>query len=244
MPEPPEKAVAIDRTSGTEEEGQDAAAQIAQVVHRARQAGFDVIASETDEDVKGDSPWENRSGLQRALAIARDAPAVLVVREPSRLWRGRPERGLALIETIPNLEVLGKSSWSRRRGAWRDDSIGAQIARFVDLVLANQEKANVIERTGAAMTELKEGRRQTRSGKPHHRPPWEPIPHALEAARRCFYEESGSQNDAVEAYRRASGYYDVKDPEARKKRDASRTVLVERLRALSPVGKRDLSERG
>jgi hypothetical protein len=239
-----------DRTSGDEEEGQDAEAQAAETAHRAAEL-FEVKGVEWDEDVPGDTPWDERAGMMLALGRSRARGRVFVTRNPSRLWRGRPGAGLALAESIPDLEVLGKAHWSRRAGVWVHDEDGDEVLRFVDAWQAWTTKRGIREETQVAMTAIKEGRRATRSGKPHHRPPKELLPDALEAARRAYFVEGATEREARDAYREAAGFNLVTDERARKRRDVSRTVLIGRLKALGPpaglvgsVGKAGRSERG
>lgn len=248
----PERGVVYDRTSKDEASGQDPAAQLADTLHRARVAGF-VVADEDvfgDSDVSGDSLWTEREGLQAALARARERGAVLVVREVSRLSRFRPEVGLALIGGlaapvidwlarehrltavleardlggIQDLTVLGKAQWERREGRWVNDDDGSVLLRDVDLWSTWGEKRRAVERSRAAIEAIMEGRRPTRTGRRPGREKKDIDPEHVEAARRIL-AKGGSLNDAREHVRALRGYYAVKDPDAKKRRDVGKGTL-------------------
>lgn len=163
-------AVVYDRVSGDEAEGQDGAAQLAQVVHRSIGAGFNPAWSSREEDVPGDAPWADRKNLLHALATARANGAVVVVREVTRLWRGRPAEGLALLATVPDLEVLDAPEFARRGGAWLRDADADELLRFVGLWSSWSEKRRTIARVRFVMDELKNDRRATKSGRALGRP--------------------------------------------------------------------------
>lgn len=159
----------------------------------------------------------------------------MLVRSPDRLWRGLPEEGVLLPEReVPNLEVLDSPRWRRIGGAWEFNDPADRLSRYVDAWAAWRDREDDQVKSQRALDAIRDGRRETKSKKPPHRPPWVPIPAALEAARACL-ASGGSQRKAVEAYREAAGYYNVTDETARAKRDASRTVLMQHLQPTNPV---------
>lgn len=162
--------VVIDRTSGDEKEGQDAKAQAATTCRRFEEAGYRVLEVYIEPDVPGTTPWAEREELQHALAHAKDAGAALGTREPSRLSRFRPSEGGALIESVPDLVILGKPHWTRKGGAWERDEDSDELYRQIDLWDAWKEKRRTGERTQVVMDDIKNGDRPTRSGKPPGRP--------------------------------------------------------------------------
>lgn len=238
------KAVVYERTSGDEDEGQDVDAQTGQTIARAEAAGFEVVAPFGEDDVPGDAPWEKRAELREALELARSRGAVLVVREVSRLSRFPPHVGRGLIETVRDLEVLGRSHWSRREGRWASDEDSAELMRLIDLWDSWKEKRKTKERTQLAMDDLKDGRRKTESGKPHHRPPVEYEPAHLEAARAVYARGGrGAMTNAWREMLRLRGYDDAKDPRTKKARYISKAKVGELLGVYS-VRKGDASQRG
>lgn len=235
----------LERTSGDEHEGQDAAAQLRQTTHRARERGYEVLGSEAEEDVPGDTPWPKRKRLRAALERARRDGAAVLVREATRLWRGDPAEGLQLIAGIPDLVVLDDPMFDRRAGAWVDDSDAAYLTRVIVLWSAWTTKRRDEARSRLAMQEIVAGRRPTKSGKPHHRPPIEYDPAHLEAAR-AVYQRTGSVTEAHREFLRLRGVDDAKDPRTKKARSISRAKVGELLGVYTPasVRKGSVSERG
>lgn len=221
------RAVVYDRTSGDEgSTGQDPKAQLALTVELARRAGFEVVAEFSDADVQGDVDWEGRLGLARAMERTGLGGPLLFVREVSRLWRGDPARGLLVLEESPNLEVADAPVFARRDDAWVKDSDADYLMRFIALWQAWSEKRRLAVRTQQAMTEIKEGRRQT--ARPPGRPPVEIDPAHLEEARARL--EQGHSMAAV--HRRVlelRGFYAAKDPRTAKNRNVSKAKLGELL---------------
>lgn len=218
-------AVVVDRTSGDDDQGQDAAAQLAQTVERAKAAGYVIVGAYTDEDVSGDTPWEERPQLLLALEAAERHRAVLLVREINRLWRGRPTHGLLLLERLRDLEVLDGPHWCRRDSAWTTGEGGVvEVIRFLELWKSSEEKRSAVDRTILALTEIKAGRRETRSGRPLGRPPAEIAPAHLEKAIEL--RSTGLSWDGIrEHLRKLRGYYDVTTPAARSARDIGRSTI-------------------
>lgn len=240
----PERMFILERTSGDEDEGQDAAAQTRQTIHRAEAAGFVVVAFETEEDVPGDEAWGRRPKLERAQRECERGGFVLGVREISRLSRFMPHEGMACVRSIRDLEVIGRPHWSRRAGQWVSDDDTAELLRLIDLWDAWREKRKTRERTVLAMADLKEGRRKTESGKPHHRPPVEFDPAHLEAARAVYARGGrGAMTNAWREMLRLRGYDEAKDPRTKKARYISKAKVGELLGVYS-VRKGDASERG
>jgi DNA invertase Pin-like site-specific DNA recombinase len=212
--------VVVDRTSGDEEStGQTPNAQLAMTVQMAAR-GAPVLASYGDADVSGTVPWAERPGLQQALAHAAREGAALYVREVSRLSRFEPCRGLLLLETVPNLDVEGAQAFSRRGGAWVDDSSEAHLFRFIGLWTAWNEKRHVAARTAQKMAAIKEGAVETKSGRPMGRPVVEIAPEHVARARE-MREAGSSWTDVREEVLKLRGFYEVKDPEARARREVS-----------------------
>lgn len=230
-----------DRTSGDEKDGQDGAGAAKQTATRAEAAGFSLEGVYYDEDLAGDSPWEERKDLLHALGESFQGGWPLVVREVSRLSRFPPHVGMAKILSVPNLEVLGRPHWQRRGGRWTMVDDTAELLRLIDLWDAWREKRKTSERTQLRMDEFKNGK-PTKSGKPHHRPPIEFEPAHLEAAREV-YARTGNLSEAHREMLRLRGYFEAKDPRTQKARTISRAKVGELLGVYS-VRKPDVSERG
>lgn len=237
-------AVVYDRTSGDESTtDQSPKEQLALTVELARRFGGVVAGEFSDPDVKGDVPWDERPGLLAALARAKAREAVLFVREVSRLWRGLPEAGLSLLASVPDLEVHGEPVFQRRGGAWVRDTDADHLMRFIGLWQPWAEKRRIATRTQQTMTEIKEGRRETKSKKPHHRPPVEFDPAHLEEARRVYARGGrGAMTNAWRRFLELRGYDEAKDTRTKKARFISKTKVGELLGVYS-VGKGDASER-
>lgn len=232
-----ESVVVWDRTSGAEDEEQDAKAQAATTRDRAVASGFEVVDFFWDEDKPGDLHWDDRPEMKKALRMALARGFVFLTRSPSRLWRGRPAEGLRLAQSVPDLEVLGKPHWKRRAGVWVDDSDAAELYRFLDLWQAWTGKRGIREETQLVMTAIKRGERPTRSGKPHHRPPLQVDPAHLLAVKAKFVET----NSVTEAWRlmlRLRGFEEVKDPRTKKARSISKAKVGELLGVYKPSGKK------
>lgn len=134
-------------TAGQAVDGVSIDAQRQAIARQAEAAGLELLSVEADEGISG-ARTDTRPGLQRAVQLACDRGAVLVVYSLSRLARNTRET-LAIAE---QLEHAGADLFSLSEKIDTSGACGRMVFRML-AVLAEFERDTVAERTRFALAE-------------------------------------------------------------------------------------------
>lgn len=216
------RVVVYARTSGDEADtGQDVQAQGRHTSQKATEAGHEVVACFLEDGVSGSVPASQRRAWQKAVALAELEGAAILVREVSRFSRFAPHGAMVELDELPVEFVSLKEPHFADTGQADPSNL---LLRFVSLWQAWAELQGIRAKTQAAMDDLADGRRATKSGRPVGRPKVVVAPEHL-AACRPVLEVDG----LLAAYRHClelRGYNGVVDPAAKKARYVSREAFA------------------
>lgn len=167
------RVVIYDRTSGDEvDTGQDVREGAAQAAEQARARGWVVVGTHLDDGVTGDSDPVERPGFRAAMAVVEQEHAEgIAIREASRFSRQHPAVALLSWEQVraSGVRVLSLSEGHFDGRVDQEDEANV-LLRFITFWNSWKERLVTKRRTVMAMTEIKNGRRKTKSGKPPGRP--------------------------------------------------------------------------
>lgn len=236
------RAIDYSRTSGEEKDtGQNVGAQAEEVRHAVEALGHTVVESHEDDGVSGDTPpmdWpfmvdgraevvKGRPGFMRAVRAVLDGRGdFIAMRDASRFCRAHFAWATIWHEHVPVPLLFLKdeplTTWNKPA----DKTPPTALIRGVTFYGPWSTLDGIRTTTQTVMTELKEGRRPTKSGKPPHRPPVVIDPAHLEEARRVY---GAGDRGALTAAHRVLLQLREYDPHGDKRVHAARYVSKETL---------------
>lgn len=223
------RVVVYARTSGDEAStGQDVNAQAEAVKVSARALGHEVAGVVLEDGVSGSMPPMSRKTFPEAVKSVKQGWAEgIVMAEVSRFTRQHPTNAMvewdALAEDgVPVLSLAESHFDTLTHGTDAEEDTAAVLMRFVTLWANWNERETIIRRVRTTMTELKSGRRATKSGKPVGRPKKV----SDEEVQRAY--KVACKHGIAEAARRLSkerGADEALDPKTVRKRKVGHSTL-------------------
>jgi hypothetical protein len=207
---------------------------VAEVAVKVEARGHVALAPEVDDGVSGDVPAAERAGWRRAVArVVRGDADGIAMKEFSRFSREHPAVALVAFDAATARGLRFLCLADAHFSTAEDDGLvepssETVLLRFVTAWSSWAELVRLRSRTQSVMDEITAGRRATKTGRPPGRPEARFTEEEIAWARA---EVDGGRPllQVHDGLLRRRGYYEVRDPEARKRRYVSRASLARAL---------------